>query len=109
MSLDTVKPTDELSADVHRVNVPSTSDGTTEVRDARVPLTQSARKGMRLIYFDGANASQASVYERDGLDVGVMIQGPAVVEQFDATTVVPPGWTGRVDQHRNLVLEKGAA
>jgi len=39
----------------------------------------------------------------------VMIHGPAVVEQFDATTIVPPGWTGRVDQHRNLVLEKGAA
>ena len=45
----------------------------------------------------------------DGLDVGVAIRGPAVVEQFDATTVVPPGWSARVDHHRNLVLEKGAA
>ena len=51
--------------------------------------------------------SAASVYERDKLDVGVMVYGPAVVEQFDATTIIPPGWRGRVDEHRNLVLEKG--
>ena len=68
-----------------------------------------ALKGTRQIYFDGRTAEEAKVYERDGLDVGVTITGPAVVEQFDATTIVPPGWTGRVDQFRNLVLEKGAA
>jgi N-methylhydantoinase A len=37
-----------------------------------------------------------------------MIAGPAVVEQFDATTVIPPGWTGRVDGYRNLILERPA-
>ena len=67
-----------------------------------------ALKGKRQIYFDGRTACESAIYERDGLDVGVSISGPAVVEQFDATTIVPPGWTARVDQHRNLVLEKGA-
>ena len=46
------------------------------------------------------------MYERDGLDVAVSLAGPAIVEQFDATTVIPPGWTARTDGYRNLILEK---
>ncbi len=68
-----------------------------------------AMKGRRDIYFDGATGVSAIVYERDGLDIGVSVAGPAVVEQFDATTIVPPGWRARVDAYRNLILEKGAA
>jgi N-methylhydantoinase A len=48
----------------------------------------------------------ASLYERDWLDVGATVAAPAVVEQFDATTLVPPGWVGRVDAYRNFVLTK---
>ena len=32
----------------------------------------------------------AVLYERDRLDIGATIAGPAMVEQFDATTVIPP-------------------
>jgi len=71
--------------------------------------TSGAVKGHREISFDGRTLIDSTVYERDGLDIGTQISGPAVVEQFDATTVVPPAWTARVDQHRNLILEKGAA
>jgi N-methylhydantoinase A len=35
-----------------------------------------------------------------------VITGPAIVEQFDATTVIPPGWSARVDGLRNLLLER---
>ncbi|MFL4971195.1 MAG: hypothetical protein ACJ8EU_20900, partial [Xanthobacteraceae bacterium] len=45
-------------------------------------------------------------YERDRLDVGITLVGPAIVEQFDATTVVPPGWTASTDRFHNLILEK---
>jgi N-methylhydantoinase A/oxoprolinase/acetone carboxylase beta subunit len=38
------------------------------------------------------------------LDIGVAINGPAIIEQFDATTVIPPGWSGTVDAYRNLIL-----
>ena len=47
------------------------------------------------------------MYERDALDVGAEIAGPAVIEQFDATTVIPAGWTAQVDRRRNLILQKG--
>ena len=36
-------------------------------------------------------AVEATLYERDRLDVGALVAGPAIVEQFDATTVIPRG------------------
>ena len=65
-----------------------------------------AEKGKRSLFMSGGTAVEAAVYERDRLDVGSVIAGPAIIEQFDATTVIPPGWAGRVDGFRNLVLEK---
>jgi N-methylhydantoinase A len=49
---------------------------------------------------------EATVYERDRLDIGAAVTGPAIVEQFDATSVIPAGWTGRVDGYRNLILAR---
>jgi N-methylhydantoinase A len=45
------------------------------------------------------------VYDRDKLEPGNRFAGPAIVEQMDATTVVLPGMTARVDPYLNLVLE----
>jgi len=64
-----------------------------------------AVKGERLIYPRGDEAERAVVYERDGLWVGDSFNGPAIVEQFDATTVIPSGWSATVDAHLNLILE----
>ncbi len=63
-------------------------------------------KGRRTIHLDGTSSCEAFLFERDALDVGAVIAGPAIIEQFDATTVIPPGWTARVDQRRNLILRK---
>ena len=35
---------------------------------------------------------------------GATLAGPAIVEQLDSTTVVPPGWSLRVDAHGNLLV-----
>ena len=40
------------------------------------------------------------------LNIDMTIAGPAIVEQFDATTVIPAGWRGHVDRYRNLILER---
>lgn len=68
-----------------------------------------AVKGTRTVHFAPGNVHDATVYERDGLDIGVSLSGPAIVEQFDATTIVPPGWDARVDTFGNLILEKREA
>jgi N-methylhydantoinase A len=66
-----------------------------------------AVKGKRMISLYGTMA-QATLYERDRLAIGAGVDGPAIIEQFDATTVIPPGWRGRVDGFRNLILERDA-
>jgi len=48
------------------------------------------------------------IYARDRLQPGHRFAGPAIVEQMDATTLVPPGMTARVDAYLNLILESAA-
>jgi len=67
---------------------------------------RNARKGEREVWFDSAHAVLSALYERDKLDPGAVLTGPAIVEQFDATTAIPPGWRATVDGFRNLVMSK---
>jgi N-methylhydantoinase A/oxoprolinase/acetone carboxylase beta subunit len=46
------------------------------------------------------------VYDRDRLGAGARLNGPAVVEEFGSTTVVPPTWSLSVDERGNLRLER---
>jgi N-methylhydantoinase A len=70
-------------------------------------LLADASKGRRMVTFAGT-AIEAVLYERDRLDIGSVMAGPAIVEQFDATTAVPPGWRARVDGQRNLIMDQEA-
>ena len=56
--------------------------------------------------YDGSRFSETSVYARALLEPGNVLRGPAVVEQYDATTYVAPGWSARIDALANLVLER---
>ncbi|TIN73951.1 MAG: hydantoinase/oxoprolinase family protein, partial [Mesorhizobium sp.] len=63
--------------------------------------------GRRGVWFDGVS-HDAAVYERDQLRAGAAFAGPAIVEQFDSTTVVPPGMSATVDGFLNiLIVTKG--
>ncbi len=63
--------------------------------------------GRRGVWFDGVSRD-ASIYQRDKLTAGAAFSGPAIVEQFDSTTVVPPGMTATVDAYLNiLIVAKG--
>ena len=49
------------------------------------------------------------VFNRDQLQTGNRIEGPAVIEQMDSTTLVLPGQTAIVDAYHNLIIAEGAA
>jgi N-methylhydantoinase A len=63
----------------------------------------AARRETRPARFDGKTLD-CPVYQREGLDVGVEFNGPAIIDQLDCTTVVPPGHVVRVDRFRNLLI-----
>src|SRR6185436_14755888 len=44
-------------------------------------------------------------YERELLRAGDRIAGPAIIEQYDTTTVVPPGLTAEVDRFGNIAID----
>ena len=44
------------------------------------------------------------VYKRHKLGKGVVLKGPAIVEEVESTTVLPPGWVLQVDDTGNLIL-----
>src|SRR6266545_4892920 len=69
------------------------------------PESAGAVKGRRTISLNGTSL-QATLYERDRLGVGATVAGPTIVEQFDATTLIPRGWNGRVDGQGNLILAR---
>jgi N-methylhydantoinase A len=59
--------------------------------------------GRRKVWFDGTG-HDAAVYQREMLEAGARFTGPAIVEQFDSTTVVPPHMSASVDAFRNIVI-----
>jgi 5-oxoprolinase (ATP-hydrolysing) len=55
---------------------------------------------------DGETTTCATpFYERERLGAGDRIEGPAIVEQYDTTTIVPPGFVVDVDRYGNLVID----
>lgn len=57
----------------------------------------------RDVWFSG-KAHTAMIFERDDLRAGATFDGPAIVEQFDSTTVIPPNTTAEVDQYMNILI-----
>ncbi len=49
------------------------------------------------------------VFDRPTLSAGTLLDGPAIIIDPSATTVVEPGWRATVDAQANLILERVAA
>jgi len=48
-------------------------------------------------------------YDRSALKAGNRLDGPAIVNQYDTTTVIPPGVSAHVDRFGNIIIEIGAS
>ena len=65
-----------------------------------------AHKGIRKVYLEEAGGYvDCDTYERSRLAADNVVAGPAIVEQMDTTTVIPPGETARVDRFGTLIVE----
>ena len=70
------------------------------------PDASGAIIGQREVWFPEArDFVPTPIYSRDALLPGNAFAGPAIVEQMDTTTVVPPSMNARVDAWLNLILE----
>ena len=79
------------------VRLPEHRPGTRDVAEARKPD--------RPVYFPETRGyGRCPVYDRRRLPVGARLEGPAVVEEPESTTVLPPGTTAEVDPWANLIV-----
>lgn len=84
------------------VAMPKASSATSPATTAGTPQLA----GTRTIMLGPDRVLDATVWRREMLAPGWSVQGPAIIEQPDATTIVPDGWTVRCDPYMNLVLER---
>jgi N-methylhydantoinase A len=71
----------------------------------RIAPFAQAVPASRLAWFSGQGWVETRVTDRAGL-VGT-VAGPLIVQEYDATCLVPKGMTGRVDDFGNIRLEAG--
>jgi N-methylhydantoinase A len=72
----------------------------------RAGSLDEARREIRPVWYDG-KWLDTPVYQREKLPLDAVIDGPAIIEQMDATTVLEPGDVARSDADGNILIEVG--
>jgi N-methylhydantoinase A len=69
--------------------------------------SQPAPREERDVFFaESGGYVSCPIYDRYSLRAGAVVEGPAVIEEFDTTTVIHPQYQARVDRYGNLLLTK---
>jgi N-methylhydantoinase A/oxoprolinase/acetone carboxylase beta subunit len=85
-----------------RTDKPGLPRATAHARDLPDPVA------VRRAWF-GGRAHETAIYRREALDAGMAGRGPAVLAGGQATTVIPPGFTFRLDEVDTVVAERAGA
>jgi N-methylhydantoinase A len=75
-----------------------------ELKFTSPATTGQHERSERQVWLFGERTPVA-VFDRSALSAGASIAGPAIIEQYDATTLVPPGWSSRIGTSGCLILE----
>jgi N-methylhydantoinase A len=88
-----------------RVRMVAPSDEITLPRKAFAgpDCTQAILKQKRVMFH--GESLDTPVFQRNLLMPGNRFEGPAIVHEYSATTVIPPACTARVDEYSNMVIE----
>jgi N-methylhydantoinase A len=96
---------DGAPVEIYRLNLRALG----AVEKAQLPTYATNGSGVpaprerRPVLFDNAEELiETSVFDRSALPAGARFEGPAVIDQFDSTTVVPPDVSVEVDEWLNI-------
>ena len=66
--------------------------------------------GFRMVRFPNETKRLPTrIFARSELATGKGVAGPAIIEQDDTTTLIPPGWTAMIDNDETMILSPGAS
>lgn len=75
--------------------------------DVATGSLNQAQAGERRVYFGGdLGEAVCPCYRRERLPAGARLQGPCIVDQADATTVILPGQQATVDTGGNMIIQR---
>jgi N-methylhydantoinase A len=75
-------------------------------RAMTLPAEPGRPKGTRQVHA-WSDDLQVPVYDRNTLAAGQSVKGPAIIEERETTTVIPPDWTATVDKIGCIFARKG--
>ncbi|GIT26160.1 MAG: hypothetical protein CM1200mP41_22040 [Gammaproteobacteria bacterium] len=70
------------------------------------PISGNPLKERRSVIFDTDSSIEIDILDRVCLPVGAVINGPAIIEQADTTTVLHKSWTAMALESGELLLKK---
>lgn len=84
----------------------STAETVAEVKYTAIPAISDRS---RCLSFPGlAKVVDVSVFERPNLVASSSVSGPAVIEEAQTSTIIPPGWAARLNAVGDLILMQDA-
>jgi N-methylhydantoinase A len=95
---------DEAPVEIYRLNVRAVGvtpkpDLARHELDGGPPRPQTVR---RVRFDESEEPVETPVFDRSEVPAGTVLDGPAIIEQLDSTTLVPPGWRAEVDEWLNI-------
>ena len=96
---------DPLAA-IEIVNIRLRAISELDCRSSNISNNKKSPKPIKItqVWFDNKKARITKVFERSSLPSGFSLKGPAIIVQEDATTLLPPNCSLKVDKKLNLVL-----
>jgi 5-oxoprolinase (ATP-hydrolysing) len=91
---------------VEAVSVEAIAAGEVFLESARPQAAKEAVALERVQFFSGGRWHEAPLFRREDLGPGQRIEGPAIIAEKNATTVVEPEWRALVTPLDHLVLER---
>ncbi|MFI0847744.1 hydantoinase/oxoprolinase family protein [Mesorhizobium sp. IMUNJ 23232] len=80
-------------------------EGPATIGEASAERRHRARSA-RHVVLPEIGAVDANIVHRSSLGAGDVVDGPAIVEQEDTTTIIEPGWSGRVTPSGALIVAR---
>ena len=77
-----------------------------KIKTVKRQQKDSKPKFSRDVFWKDFGWISSSVFDRNDLAIGQIIKGPAIVEEYGSTTVVPKNWSCIVDEYKNIILKK---
>jgi N-methylhydantoinase A len=102
------EPVELVSLEVIGRGIPETPRAALAAVASLAPDIVIASPRRRAYFGPGSTASQGWLETRivNRSDLKTPHEGPCIVEEYDATCLVPPGWTARLDGYGNIVMSR---